>query len=84
MDGTQLDSQQTPRPLLVTARSRSSTLAGPCSEPLVRICLLVPAFLKLNHHGKGLTPEWMSGSGWLSMGFWQHLNALDSHTRSAS
>ena len=46
-DGTQPDSQQTPRPFLATARLRSSTLAGPCLEPSVRPCPLVPLVLGL-------------------------------------
>ena len=49
-DGTQPDSQQTPRPSLATARLRSSTLAGPCLEPLVRFC-----YSCADHCGKGLT-----------------------------
>ena len=46
-DGTQLDSQQTPRPSPATVRLRSSTLAGPCLEPSVRSQHSVPSFPKL-------------------------------------
>ena len=46
-DGTQLDSQQTPRPSPATVRLRSSMLAGPCLEPSVRSQHSVPSFPKL-------------------------------------
>ena len=54
-DGTQPDSQQTPRPSPATARSRSSTLAGPCLEPWVSIRLSVPLFCSTDQHCIGLT-----------------------------
>ena len=55
-DGTQLDSQQTLRPLPATARSRSSTRAGPCSELLVRILQYDPASVAcMQHEGSSST-----------------------------